>query len=144
MTAVKNTREYLSKTRAGTRGVPVLCTSNNTTIYGWVRDGLAMAYIPGVSMDQTCRVICYRAFDYDITEQVGEVEVSTWLAGHHKGEEERDLLTDEFCSRGWEAMTVMVIDLDSGYGGVENLVMRGRTCVALVTNKEWRRLRTRF
>jgi len=25
VTAVKNTREYLSKTRAGTRGVPVLC-----------------------------------------------------------------------------------------------------------------------
>ena len=32
-------------------------------------------------------------------------------------------------------MTVMVINVDI-YGGVENLVMRGRTCVALVTNKE--------
>ena len=86
-------------------------------------------------MDQTCRVICYTV--YDIPEQVGEGEVSTWLAGHHKGEEERDLLTDSDCSRGWEAMTVMIIDVDSGYGdGVENLVMRGRTCVALVTDKE--------
>ena len=31
-------------------------------------------------------------------------------------------------------MTVMVVDL--GYDGVENLVMRGRTCVALVTDQE--------
>ena len=84
-------------------------------------------------MDQTCRVIRYT--DYDTHGQVGEGEVSAWLAGHHKGEEERDLLTDRYCSRGWEAMTVMVIDLASGVG-VENLVMRGRTCVALVTDQE--------
>ena len=88
-------------------------------------------------MDQTCRVICYTRYDDDIPDQVGEGEVFTWLAGHHKGEEERDLLTDRYCSRGWEAMTVMVINLDSGYGiGVENLVRRGRTCVALVTDQE--------
>merc|ERR1719206_1337647 len=36
VTAVKTTREYLSKTRAGTRGVPVLCTSSGKTIYSWV------------------------------------------------------------------------------------------------------------
>ena len=87
-------------------------------------------------MDQTCRVICYTHYDYGIPGQVGQVgegEVSTWLAGHHKGEEERDLLTDRYCSRGWEAMTVMVINLDNyGGSGVVNLVMRGRTCVALV------------
>merc|ERR1719317_432930 len=35
VTAVKTTREYLSKTRAGTRGVPVFCTSGNSTIYSW-------------------------------------------------------------------------------------------------------------
>ena len=89
-------------------------------------------------MDQTCRVICYTIYDdVDISGKVGEGEVSTWLAGHHKGEEERDLLTDDACSRGWEAMTVMVIDLGDGAGvGVENLVMRGRTCVALVTDQE--------
>ena len=83
-------------------------------------------------MDQTCRVICYTDID-SIPDQVEEDEVSTWLAGHHKGEEERDLLTDVDRSRGWEAMTVMVINLDNyGGSGVENLVMRGRTCVALV------------
>merc|ERR1711954_30402 len=77
VTAVKTTREYLSKTRAGTRGVPVLCTNSGKTIYSWVREGLAMADRPGVSMDQTCRVICYTAYDY-IPDQVGEGEVSTW------------------------------------------------------------------
>merc|ERR1719312_222023 len=40
VTAVKTTREYLSKTRAGTKGVPVLCTSVvNKTINSWVREG---------------------------------------------------------------------------------------------------------
>ena len=64
--------------------------------------------------------------------------MSTWLASHYRGEEERDLHTDGYCSRGGEAMTVMVINL-GGYGdfaGVENLVMRARTCVALVTDQK--------
>ena len=122
--------------RASTRGVPVLCNGDHHDfIYELVRKGLSMVDRPEVSLDQTCKVIYYT--DYGIPGKVGEGEVSTWLAGHHKGEEERDLLTDRYCSRGWEAMTVMVINL-GGYAGagVENLVMRGRTCVALVTDQE--------
>ena len=76
---------------------------------------------------------CKKYIRYD--DSVGEDEVSGWLAGHDKGEEERDLLTDQHCSRGWEAMGVLVISI-GGYSGDSNLVMRGRTCVALVTDKK--------
>ena len=137
VTAVKNTREHVS-TRTGARGVPVLCNSgygDYKTIFSWVREGLAMADIPGVTMDQTNRVICYSAM-LGIPGQVGEDVVADWLDGLHKGEEERDLLTDQYCSRGWEAMSLIVVDLGGAGGGVENLVMRGRTYVALVTDQD--------
>ena len=135
VTAVKKTREHVSKTRAGTSGVPVLVCYSDKTMYSWVREGLAMADITGGTMDQTCRVICYTGYDDIIPDTVGEDVVADWLNGHSKGEEERDLVTDEHCSRGWEAMTVMIVDL-GGHAGVENLVMRGRTYVAMVTHKE--------
>merc|ERR1719312_1039565 len=73
VTAVKTTREYLSKTRAGTKGVPVLYNAGDDDIYSWVMEGLAMADIPGVSMEQTCRVICYSGF-YDEIPESNDVE----------------------------------------------------------------------
>ena len=143
VTAVKKTREHVSKTRAGTSGVPVLvCYTSNVSddmknMFSWVREGLAMADITGGTMDQTCRVICYSADWQDIPDKVGEDVVADWLDGHSKGEEKRDLVTDPVFSRGWEAMTVMIVDLGEYAGaGVQNLVMRGRTYVALVTNNK--------
>ena len=132
VTAVRSAREKMT-VRTGARGVPVLCTivDEDDVMLSWVREGLMSATIEGGTMDKTERVIRYT----DDGDSVGEDEVSGWLAGHDKGEEERDLITDMFCSRGWEAMGVLVISI--GYGAFDsNLVMRGRTCVALVTDKK--------
>ena len=86
-------------------------------------------------MNKTERVITYTNLD-NVPDQSGEDEVSGWVAA---GEDERDLLSDTKCSRGWEAGAVMVVELGGfpGVGtGVPNLVMRGRTCVVLVTDKK--------
>jgi len=100
-----------------------------------VREGLSSATIQGGTIDKTERVIIYTEGS-NISDQAEENEVSGWLAGHDKGEEERDLLTDRDICRGWEAQSIMVVNIGySHVGGVENLVMRGRTCVALVTDE---------
>ena len=128
VTAVRSAREKMT-VRTGARGVPVLCNIYDDAMWSWVREGLMSATIEGGTMDKSERVIKYTRGG----DSVGEEEVSGWLAGHDKGEEERDLITDRYCSRGWEAMGVLVISI----GGVDsNLVMRGRTCVALVTDKK--------
>merc|ERR1719477_477628 len=107
--------------RTGVRGVPVLLFDN--AFIATVREGLSSATIQGGTIDKTERVIIYTEGS-NISDQVGEEEVSGWLAGHDKGEEERDLLTDRDICRGWEAQAVMVI-YSGGSGGVgfENLVM---------------------
>ena len=127
VTAVRTAREEMT-VRTGARGVPVLLFDN--AFIATVREGLLSATIQGGTIDKAERVITYTGSN--IPDQVGEEEVSGWLAGHDKGEEERDLLTDPHICRGWEAQAVMVVNT-TGYYGVENLVMRGRTCVALVT-----------
>ena len=130
VTAVRFAREKISE-RTGARGVPVLCNYPTEDLFSTVREGLLSAK-EGGTMNNAEKVITYTWLP--IPGKVGEEEVAAWLAGHDKGEEERDLLTDKHCSRGWEAMAVMVVDMRDE-GGQENLVMRGRTCVALVTHK---------
>ena len=136
--AVKSAREKMTgKTRA--KGVPVLCTGHTKDLFSFVREGLLMATIQGGTLNNAERVITYTSAD----EGVGEEVVSSWLDKHNKSwladkdEEERDLLTDQLNSKGWEAPAIMIVDLwDSKFYGVENVIMRGRTFVALVTNKK--------
>ena len=54
------------------------------------------------------------------------------MEGLGSEEEERDLITDDFCSRGWETECLMVIVLSANGEMFENLVMRARTHVVLV------------
>ena len=133
--AVRSAREKMTL-RIGARGVPVLCTT--TGILPQVKEGLLRATIKGGTMDKTERVIMYSYLDCQNKAQAGEDEVYNWLAAHEKGEDERDLLTDQWCSRGWEAQAILVIDTmcNTGTPGVENLVMRARSFVALVTNND--------
>ena len=54
---------------------------------------------------------------------VGEGEVKHWLERRRRGEEIRDLYTDQYVTRGWEVDAGIVVDFWGG-SGVENLAMR--------------------
>ena len=58
-------------------------------------------------------------------------EVKDWVKKERRGEMQgTDLLTDQFCTRGWEAGAILVVEC--GYGGKENMLMRGMSHVILV------------
>ena len=57
--------------------------------------------------------------------------MAAWLEDRRRGTETRDIVTDERCSRGWEASSVIVVNL-GGRGGWENMVMRGMVHCVMV------------
>ena len=113
---VKQAREALSSRLGDTRGVPVLCTNwYDKTIFKWIHNGLHAArpkqgiasFLPSKS-----QVLAYTD-DNSGLPQASESEVTKWLKGLGSEEEERDLMTDDFCSRGWETECLMVIVLSA-------------------------------
>ena len=132
---VRLAREFLAS-RLGsfggiTRGVPVLCTPDLLgRKYQWISNGLRKAegwapdLHPSLSPVRPQPLIYVE--DKTVLNQAQDTDVSAWLAGLANGTEERDLITDEYCSRGWETIATMVVDLH-GYGHqhtFQNLVMR--------------------
>ena len=72
----------------------------------------------------------------DSKENCSEAEVEEWLRRRRSGKEEkRCLIVDAEVSRGWEASHVMVVHL-SGFGALENLVMRTIGFCALVQARD--------
>ena len=143
---VRLAREFLAS-RLGAyggikRGVPVLCTPDLLgKKYQWISNGLKRAegWSPQINLQNPFlfpprpQALIY-VEDSTVANQASESEVCEWLASMERGEEERDLITDAYSSRGWETNCSLVVDLH-GYGHqhtFENLVMRGVAHVALI------------
>jgi hypothetical protein len=99
------------------RGVAILvANSYEKQKYQWISNGLKNAQgwsiqskikslIPGQSKSP---VLTY-THDSKVLTQATESQVAEWLARRASGDEERDLITDDYCSRGWETDSLMVI-----------------------------------
>eukprot|EP00090_Calanus_glacialis_P045939 TRINITY_DN8790_c0_g1_i1.p1 TRINITY_DN8790_c0_g1~~TRINITY_DN8790_c0_g1_i1.p1 ORF type:complete len:213 (+),score=55.18 TRINITY_DN8790_c0_g1_i1:38-640(+) len=132
---VKQAREALSRRLGDKRGVPVLVANwYDKKIFKWIHNGLEAARAkPGMfSLLPTKSQVLAYTDDNTGLSQASESEVAKWLEGLGSEEEERDLITDDFCSRGWETECLMVIVLSANGEMFENLVMRARTHVVLV------------
>ena len=132
---VKQAREALSSRLGDKRGVPVLVANwYDKKIFQWIHNGLnAGRAKPGISsfLPSKSQVLAYTDDNTGLS-QASESELTKWLEGLGREEEERDLMTDDFCSRGWETECLMVIVLSANGEMFENLVMRARTHVVLV------------
>ena len=112
---VKKAREVVVERLGQERGIPVLCDVSGED---WIVSGLQRAR-PGAPAP-----VVYT--QYEGKEQ----EVRDWLKKWKSGHEERDLVTDGECTRGWETDSLVAVE---GPGeGVENLVMRGKVFVVAV------------
>ena len=95
---------------------------------GWSIQSKLKSLIPGQSKSP---VLTY-THDSKVLTQATESQVAEWLARRASGDEERDLITDDYCSRGWETDSLMVIVMTPTGEMVENLVMRGSANGVLV------------
>ena len=126
---VKQAREALSRRLGDKRGVPVLVANwYDKKIFKWIHNGLEAARAkPGMLsfLPSKSHVLAYTDDNTGLS-QASESEVAKWLEGLGSEEEERDLITDDFCSRGWETECLMVIVLSANGEMFENQVMRAR------------------
>ena len=111
--------------RLGPRGIPVICA-----ITPYSSD--VQAVVAAVTAARPGTPPLIYTYYCAVSGQATESTVSGWLARRERGEEERDLVTDEEVIRGWETDAAIVVIYKSG-ASEANCVMRAVAHVITLT-----------